>query len=170
MKKRRKILVPIFIFIVVIFILKIMPKTGIFTYLFDNDNYSDNYPPPNQAISDLNELTPKTRKKAYKFLERCEEEGLDVIITETYRTKERQDYLYSLGREVDGNIVTWTKNSRHTDRYAFDICKNGADPYGDTEFFKRCAEIGREVGLNPGYYWENYQDMPHYQYDTWWNR
>ena len=103
-----------------------------------------------------------------EFLNRCENAGLPVIITETYRSQKRQDELFRQGRETDGPVVTWTKNSRHTKRRAFDIAKRGPDPYGDEEFFRKCAEIGKEVGLNPGYFWNDYQDKPHYEWDEWW--
>lgn len=121
------------------------------------------------VISDLNQLTPDTKKLALEFLRRCEEEGLNVKITETYRTQRRQDELYAQGRDTDGPRVTWTENSMHTRRRAFDIAKAGDDPYGDLEFFERCAEIGREVGLESGHYWR-VKDSPHFQNYKWWNK
>lgn len=145
----------------------VFPKIGLYAFLFDNGSYAGNYD-PNAVVSDLDELTPKTRELALKFLERCEEEGLKVRITETYRTQERQDKLYDQGRRTKGNVVTWTKNSKHTKRRAFDICEQGPNPYGNEDFFRRCAEIGREVGLTPGYYWEGVQDKPHYELNRWW--
>ncbi|MDO5036966.1 MAG: M15 family metallopeptidase [Tissierellia bacterium] len=123
---------------------------------------------PWERVSDLDELNPKTREKAELFLKACQDQGLEVVIVETYRSQERQDYLYAQGRTREGPVVTWTKKSRHTQRCAFDICKAGPDPYGDDDFFRRCAEIGRDLGLNPGYYWEGTQDKPHFQYDKTW--
>lgn len=158
----------IFLLLLLLLIFKIFPKLGVYTFLFDRGTYSKSYNPPDEIISDLNELTPKTRQKAELFLELCHAEGLYPKITETYRTQERQNYLYEQGRSRDGKVVTWTRDSRHTKRYAFDICKEGANPYDDEEFFRRCAEIGKSIGLTPGYYWSEYQDMPHYQYDAWW--
>lgn len=166
MKKFFKRIILTAIFFVVIF--KVFPKIGLYTYIFDRGNYKNSYNPPDKVISDLDELTPKTKKLALKFLKRCEEKGLPVKITETYRTKARQEFLYSQGRTTEGPIVTWTKESKHMKRYAFDICKDGENPYGDEEFFKMCAEIGREVGLTPGYFWKEYKDMPHYEYNRWW--
>ncbi|WP_154443052.1 M15 family metallopeptidase [Tissierella pigra] len=65
--------------------------------------------------------------------------------------------------------MTSLENSKHTKRRAFDICEDNTDePYGDLEFFRKCAEIGKEVGLTPGYYFKNYQDMPHYELNRWW--
>lgn len=148
---------------------KIFPRVGLYTFIFDRGSYERIDSVPDEIISDLDQLTPKTKEVAEKFLYACQVQGLDVRITETYRSQERQDWLYDQGRSRDGNIVTWTRHSRHTDRYAFDICKAGPDPYGDEEFFRSCAEIGRDLGLNAGYFWTGYQDMAHFQLDTWWN-
>lgn len=164
----------VFIFsLILIFILifKTFPQLGVYAYFFDNDDYIYAYAETSTSenISNLDELSPKTRGLANKFLERCEEEGLSVRITETYRTQERQDMLYEQGRITPGPVVTWTRNSKHSSRRAFDICEdNTDDPYGDLEFFRKCAEIGKEVGLTPGYYFEGSQDMPHYELNRWW--
>lgn len=124
---------------------------------------------PYLIINDLNQLTKDTKKLAMEFLIRCEEEGLDVRVVETYRTPERQEFLFNQGRTSEGQVVTWTKDSVHTKRRAFDICKRGDDPYGDEEFFRRCGEIGEEVGLTAGYYWE-VKDGPHFENYHWYNR
>ena len=129
------------------------------------EHYEYKGPVTSDVISDIEQLSPKTKELALEFLARCEAEGLPVQITETYRTQERQNALYEQGRSLPGPIVTWTKNSKHTQGLAFDICKAGGDPYGDDDFFRRCAEIGREVGLSPGYFWEKNPDKPHYQYN-----
>lgn len=123
----------------------------------------------NEIISDLDQLTPDTKKLALEFLEKCEEVGLNVKIIETYRSQERQNQLYAQGRTTDGPRVTWTEDSMHTKRRAFDIVKAGEDPYGDEKFFEECAKIGREVGLEAGYYWR-VKDMGHFQNYNWWNR
>lgn len=140
--------------------------------LFRNTAISMSYPEvdnPYSIISDLDHLTPDTKELALEFLERCEAEGLPVKIVETYRTQERQDRLYAQGRNEDGNVVTWTENSMHTKRRAFDIAKQGSDPYGDLEFFERCAEIGTDIGLTAGHYWR-VKDSPHFQNYNWWNK
>ena len=131
-------------------------------------DYDESLKDSTEQIREISELTPHTQKLCKEFLNRCENAGLPVIITETYRSQKRQDELFKQGRETDGPVVTWTKNSRHTKRRAFDIAKRGPDPYGDEEFFRKCAEIGKEVGLNPGYFWDDYQDKPHYEWDAWW--
>lgn len=163
----RKIIILFLLILLIVF--TVFPRTGLYAFLFDNGVYRYSSKSTNEIITDLDELSPKTRELTIEFLEKCEENGLSVRITETYRTQPRQDLLYEQGRSASGPIVTWTKNSKHTTRRAFDICEdNTDDPYGDLEFFKKCAEIGKEIGLTPGYYFDEYQDMPHYELNRWW--
>lgn len=171
--KRRKILkltkALTFAIVILLVLFIAFPKIGVYAYLFDRGDYNYDDDSTSEIIKDLDELSPKTRELAIKFLEKCEENGLSVRITETYRTQMRQDSLYEQGRTSPGSVVTWTRNSKHTMRRAFDICEdNTDDPYGDLEFFRKCAEIGREVGLTPGYYFQGTQDMPHYEFNAWW--
>ena len=174
-RKRRKrggVRKPVLIIVVVLILFSIIflifPKLGVYAYFFDRGDYDESLKDSTERIREISELTPHTQKLCKEFLNRCENAGLPVIITETYRSQKRQDELFKQGRETDGPVVTWTKNSRHTKRRAFDIAKRGPDPYGDEEFFRKCAEIGKEVGLNPGYFWDDYQDKPHFQFDAWW--
>ena len=174
-RKRRKmggVRKPVLIIGVVLILFSIIfvifPKLGVYAYFFDRGDYDESLKDSTEQIREISELTPHTQKLCKEFLNRCENAGLPVIITETYRSQKRQDELFKQGRETDGPVVTWTKNSRHTKRRAFDIAKRGPDPYGDEEFFRKCAEIGKEVGLNPGYFWDDYQDKPHYEWDEWW--
>jgi hypothetical protein len=99
----------------------------------------------------------------------CKKQGLNVLITETYRSQERQDYLYAQGRTRKGNKVTWTRYSRHTSRRAWDICKNlKGHEYSDTEFFYKCGEIARDLGITWGGDWTS-PDMPHFEVSEVWN-
>ena len=120
------------------------------------------------ACRDINELTPAAKRACMRFLERCEERGLKVRITETYRSQERQNYLYEQGRTRPGNKVTWTKNSRHTSRRAWDICQNiKGKEYADSGFFKACGQIAKELDITWGGTWKQ-ADTPHFEIDTNW--
>lgn len=120
---------------------------------------------PQARIASIDMLNEKTREAAVLFLSIAGDQGLNVKITETYRTQERQDYLYEQGRTRAGQVVTWTRNSQHTKRNAFDIAKNvRGEEYSDMEFFRKAVEIGKLIGLEAGYYWgDGKQDMPHFQ-------
>ena len=120
------------------------------------------------ACRDINELTPAAQQACKLFLERCAEKGLKVRITETYRSQERQNYLYEQGRTRPGNKVTWTKNSRHTSRRAWDICQNiKGKEYADSGFFKACGQIAKELDITWGGTWKQ-ADTPHFEIDTNW--
>lgn len=155
--------------ILVLFILSIWVRS----FIIHGDS-GETYPPvsdPMARIDSIDQLNEKTREALLLFLEIAEDEGLPVLVTETYRTQERQEYLYSLGRTAEGSIVTWTTESEHTKRRAFDIAKNvRGEEYSDPEFFRKAAEIGARIGLEAGYYWDQgRQDRPHFQMN-WYDR
>ena len=72
-----------------------------------------------KTCRDTKELTAQAQKACALFMAKCKEAGLNVLITETYRSQERQDYLYQQGRSRAGKVVTWTHSSRHTSRRAW---------------------------------------------------
>jgi peptidoglycan L-alanyl-D-glutamate endopeptidase CwlK len=118
---------------------------------------------------DISQLTANAQKACNLFLEECKSQGLKVLITETYRSQERQNYLYAQGRTAKGQIVTWTKQSRHTSRRAWDICQNvKGQEYSNTTFFRRCGEIARSLGIVWGGDWAS-PDMPHFEVDASWS-
>lgn len=117
---------------------------------------------------DISQLTTLAQTACILFMARCNEAGLNVLITETYRSQDRQDYLYEQGRTRPGNIVTWTKSSRHTSRRAWDICKNvKGQEYNDTAFFAACGKIAKELGITWGGTWKS-PDKPHFEISTRW--
>lgn len=117
---------------------------------------------------DLKELLPSAQTACKLFMGECKRQGLNVLITETYRSQARQDYLYAQGRTRPGKKVTWTKNSRHTSRRAWDICKNvKGGEYSDTEFFRKCGKVAEKLGIIWGGTWQS-PDMPHFEIPTGW--
>lgn len=122
-----------------------------------------------KTCRDIVQLTESAQKACNLFMDKCKDKGLNVLITETYRSQERQNYLYEQGRTRAGQIVTWTKSSRHTSRRAWDICKNvKGQEYVDSNFFKQCGEIAAELGITWGGIWKSSPDTPHFEIDTDW--
>lgn len=112
---------------------------------------------------DVKELLPAAQLACNMFLQECKRRGLPVLITETYRSQARQDYLYEQGRSRAGQVVTWTKNSRHTGRCAWDICKNvKGQEYSDKAFFLKCGEVAKELDIAWGGEWDT-PDLPHFE-------
>jgi peptidoglycan L-alanyl-D-glutamate endopeptidase CwlK len=96
-----------------------------------------------------------------------------VKITSTLRDQEMQDYLYEQGRSRPGNIVTWTRNSRHlpygetgksiawdfviidTDSHLVWDVKADVNDNQKPDYLE-AAEIARNLGLKPGADFKDY--------------
>jgi len=110
-------------------------------------------------------LHPELQVIANKFLEKCKAAGLNVLITETYRTEAEQNALYAKGRTAPGNIVTNCKypQSPHCWGVAFDFCRNvKGQEYTDSDgFFSKTGSVGKSLGLAWGGDWKGFVDKPH---------
>lgn len=122
-----------------------------------------------RTVRDISELLPFAQLACNTFLKECEREGLKVRITETYRSQERQNELYAKGRTKPGNKVTWTLNSRHTSRRAWDICQNikGREYDTSTGFFEKCGAVAAKLGITWGGRWKT-PDRPHFEVSEGW--
>lgn len=120
------------------------------------------------ASRNVDDLLQPVAARCRQFIRKCEDVGIDVIITSTYRSIEEQDSLYAQGRSKPGNRVTNVKggDSFHQWRVAFDFAplKHGKIDWNDTELFKRCGAIAESCGLEWGGSWKNFKDYPHCQY------
>ena len=110
------------------------------------------------------DLIPEAREKCLAWKAACDAKGLRVRITETYRPQERQDELFAQGRTTPGRICTWTRNSKHTLRRAWDfvVLNEDGSANWNEEAYKAPAEVATSVGCEAGYYWRK-QDCPHIQ-------
>lgn len=119
---------------------------------------------------DISLLRPDVEVNCRKWLERCKAAGLNVLITNTVRDKEYQEYLYAQGRTSPGSIVTNGRTPTfHADTagLAFDFCKNiKGHEYDDADFFKNAAMIAKAMGFSWGGDWKSFPDMPHIQWDN----
>lgn len=117
---------------------------------------------------DISLLNPYLKSLVEKFLVKCKESGLDVIITQTLRSVKEQNDLYAQGRTKPGNIVTNAKGgySMHNYGLAFDIAikKNGTIVWDDQKLYAKAGEIGNSLGLEWGGSWRSFKDYPHFQW------
>lgn len=115
----------------------------------------------------IDDLQPVVAAMCREFIKRCDEAGIDVIITSTLRTMEEQAALYAQGRTKAGPRVTNAKpgESMHNHRCAFDYVpiKNGKADWNNILTFAKCGEIAESVGLEWGGRWKM-KDYPHCQY------
>jgi peptidoglycan L-alanyl-D-glutamate endopeptidase CwlK len=114
----------------------------------------------------ITDLTPDTQLKCKAFMAGCLLEGIDVIITSTYRDNESQAALYAQGRTKPGAIVTKAKqgHSYHNFRLAFDFVPivNGKALWNDHKLWDKCGEVADLAGLEWGGTWR-FKDKPHCQ-------
>ena len=97
------------------------------------------------ACRDINSLQPLAKKACTLFLATCLERGIEIFLTECYRSQERQDYLYEQGRRRPGKIVTWTRNSNHKSGMAWDIaCKSPNDLY-DKKIIAKAGAVAKII-------------------------
>lgn len=121
-----------------------------------------------EVCKDLNKLHPKVKELAEQLLKECALSGLNIKISETYRSVERQDELYAQGRTKKGNIVTYSRgsdmSSYHQWGLAFDIFNNVKGHEYDIAVLSKVGAIGQKLGLEWGGSWKNFKDYPHFQY------
>jgi len=116
---------------------------------------------------EIKDLTPDTQAKCKKFIERCKSEGIDVLITCTYRSVEEQNKLYAIGRTIEGKKVTNATggSSCHQYRCAFDFVpiKNGKAQWANEAIIDKCGSIGESCGLEWAGRWTRFKEKLHLQ-------
>lgn len=118
----------------------------------------------------LSDLNPPTRARATAFKAACAAQGIDVLITSTYRDHDAQRALYAQGRTASGKIVTNAKpgQSWHNWRCAFDFVPivNGKAQWNDGVLFAVCGTIAESVGLEWAGRWKTFKELAHCQYTS----
>lgn len=119
---------------------------------------------------DLSELSAAAQTACQLLFQECYKAGIDfVFITETYRSQGRQNYLYEQGRTRPGQVVTWTRNSNHTSRRAWDIAVAPPRNLYDISTLSKVGAIAKKLGITWGGYWPVGQyDAPHFEISTTW--
>lgn len=117
----------------------------------------------------LDDLHPKVKALAEKFIDECDKVGIDVLIYSTYRDAEAQNELYAQGRTKAGKIVTNAKagQSFHNWRVAFDFVPviAGKARWDDKSAYMTCVIIGEELGLESAARWAGkLKETAHMQY------
>lgn len=116
----------------------------------------------------LEDLHPKVKVLCEKFISACNKQGIDVLITSTYRDAASQNALYAQGRTTPGKKVTNAKagQSFHNWRCAFDFVPivNGKAQWSDVATFTKCGEIAESVGLQWAGRWVKFKELAHCQY------
>ncbi|MFJ7647701.1 M15 family metallopeptidase [Lysinibacillus sp. NPDC097279] len=118
---------------------------------------------------DLAELLPVAQTACRLLFQESYKAGIkNIFITETYRSQERQNYLYAQGRTRPGQIVTWTLNSNHKSRLAWDIAVGPPQSLYDVTTLNRVGAIARKLGITWGGDWIGSIDRPHFEVKPTW--
>lgn len=116
----------------------------------------------------IEDLHPHVANLCHAFVVACAQQGIDVIITSTYRDNDSQAALYAQGRTKPGKIVTKAKpgQSIHNYRLAFDFCPvvNGKAMWNDIAAFNECGLISEKLGLEWAGRWKVFKELAHCQY------
>lgn len=115
-----------------------------------------------KVYKSIDDLVEGAKTACRVFIAHCKLAGLDVFITETYRSQSRQNELYAQGRSKPGKIVTNAKWSNHTGRKAWDIAFSST-LYSDYGKFYTAGAIAEKLCIEWGGNWKK-EDLPHFQY------
>ena len=118
---------------------------------------------------DLSELAKVAEMACRLLFQECYKASIkNIFITETYRSPARQQYLYGQGRTRPGQIVTWTLNSNHSSRLAWDIAVGPPQSLYDIATLNKVGAIARKLGIVWGGDWSRNIDRPHFEVKSNW--
>jgi len=117
----------------------------------------------------LDDLIPPAKKRVELFLSLCKDEGIDLLVTSTYRDNESQQALYEQGRTTAGKVVTNAKagDSWHNWRCAVDVVPmvNGKPNWdGLHPVWDQIGKLGEQAGLEWAGRWRTFKELAHFQY------
>lgn len=119
------------------------------------------------------DLYPQVRARVEAMVRECAKEGIDLLVTCTFRDVPAQDALYAQGRSTPGLIVTNARGgeSMHNYRCAVDVVpmRNGKCVWGtsgnDGTLWRKVGMIGESCGLEWAGRWTGkMREMAHFQY------
>ncbi|WP_338079456.1 M15 family metallopeptidase [Aquibacillus halophilus] len=159
--KFNKILPIIFLFIIIV----------VAFFIFDKYRTRTDVPMPTQ-------LDPVIEIYQDRLIAQAATNGINILITDDFRSIEEQNALYARGRTTEGNIVTNVQGGESYHNYGLAIdfalqLENGDviwDVYydgnnnGESDWME-VVEIAKEMGFEWGGDWKNFRDYPHLQMD-----
>ena len=120
----------------------------------------------------IQRLHPDILDDAEKFILDTQKEGIELRVTDTYRTIEEQNELYKRGRDEDGNIIEGEERvtdvkggySYHNYGLALDVVEiQDGVPVWNNPQWEKIGRIGEEKGFEWGGRWRDIIDKPHFQ-------
>jgi len=116
----------------------------------------------------ITDLHPRVAVMCAEFVKQCAKQGIDILITSTYRDEASQAALYAQGRTGAGHIVTKAEPgfSLHQYKVAFDFVPivHGKADFQTIDTFERCGIIAEACGLEWAGRWVSFNEMAHCQF------
>ena len=127
----------------------------------------------------LDHLHPQMRPLVVNFLTAAKLNGIDLLVTCTWRSNREQAKLYGQGRTTPGKIVTRAKpgQSMHNvmlhgmpASLAVDVVplRNGKPAWGvsgeDGKLWAKVGILGEKAGLEWAGRWTKFREFPHFQH------
>ncbi|TFD98417.1 MULTISPECIES: M15 family metallopeptidase [Jeotgalibacillus] len=120
-------------------------------------------------------LHPVVAEKRDQLIEEASGRGIDIIITDDFRSFEEQDEIYEQGRTTEGNIVSYARGgeSYHNFGLAIDFAiRDGEDVLWDLEYdgnengesdWMEVVAIAKDLGFDWGGDFRGFKDYPHFE-------
>ncbi len=118
----------------------------------------------------IDDLDPAARLVCQRHIELCRLNGIELLVTSTYRDYPAQDELYAIGRTKDLDRKPVTKamagKSFHNYRCAWDVVPIVAGKpvwKANDALWLQVIHYGKEAGAEAGAEWKTFKDLPHFQ-------
>lgn len=134
--------------------------------------------PWNREIPPVTGLHPVVAAKQAELEAAARQAGIEILVTDGFRSKEEQDALYRRGRTEPGSVVTKVKggDSYHNYGLAIDFAlrtKDGKVVWdmkldgnrNGTSDWTEVVAIAKQLGFTWGGDWTSFPDYPHLQMD-----
>lgn len=121
-------------------------------------------------------LHPIVAEKSEQLIQRSADKGIDVVITDGFRSIEEQNKIYNQGRSSKGSVVTYAKGGQSYHNFGLAIDFALALPDGTVSWdmtydgngngksdWQEVAAIGKDLGFDWGGDWVRFKDYPHLQ-------
>ncbi|WNB94038.1 M15 family metallopeptidase [Bacillus sp. NEB1478] len=124
------------------------------------------------------EINPIVASHRDQLIQRAAQKGINIVITDDFRSAAEQDKLYARGRTTEGTIVTHVEGGESYHNYGLAIdfalllkdgtvvwdLKRDDNKNGKSDWMEVVA-IGKELGFEWGGDWYGFKDYPHMEMD-----
>lgn len=129
-------------------------------------------------VPEVTQLHPVVAAKRDQLIALSRDKGIEVLITDGFRSSEEQNALYRQGRSEDGPVVTTVKGGGSYHNYGlaidFALLDPGGEALWDLEYdgngngqsdWMEVVAIAKRLGFSWGGDWKSFKDNPHLQMD-----